>query len=185
MQYDKLDNEELLRLSLEAINVDRDADAVVMLKTLVEREPSHHLGRYLLAAQHAQMGLFDRAEEGFRAVLAQDPGLPAARFQLGQLLVMKGLGGEAGRILQPLTGQEDALGAYARALSAIAEEDRVAAIRELQAGVALPQEIPALAADMQRLLAQLQRDADVAGTAASGMPPHAAPMFMTGYGRQG
>lgn len=182
MNYEKLDNEELLRLSLDAMNGSRDADAVSMLKTLLEREPGHLHGQYLLAALHAQMSLFDRAEAGFRAVVAASPDFAMARFQLGQLLAMKGAGDEARALLQPLAARQDALGAYARALSAAAGEDGPGAMRELQEGLAMPQEVPALAADMQRLLVQLQGTATTeAGNApASG----AAPLFLTGYGRE-
>lgn len=181
MNYDKLDNEELLRLSLDAINNGRDADAVVMLKTLLEREPQHVHAQYLLAAQHAQLGMHDRAEAGFRAVVADAPELAIARFQLGQLLVMKGDGPGATQALQPLADQQDALGAYARAMVAAADDDVAAAVGHLESGLALPQEIPALTADMQRLHAQLQQGA-VAATADPPATPTAS-MFLTGYGR--
>lgn len=179
MNYDKLDNEELLRLSLDAINNGRDADAVVMLKTLLEREPQHVHAQYLLAAQHAQLGMHDRAEAGFRAVVADAPELSIARFQLGQLLVMKGDGPGARQTLQPLADQQDALGAYARAMTAAADEDIANALVHLESGLALPQEIPALTADMQRLHGQLQQGAAAVATEA----PTTAPMFLTGYGR--
>lgn len=185
MNYEKLDNDELLRLSLDAMNNGRDADAVVMLKTLLERDPGHVYGQYLLAAQHAQLGMPDRAEAGFRAVVSVAPEFPIARFQLGQLLVIKGAHDEARQVLLPLTVADDALGAYARAMSAAAAEDIADAVRELDAGLALPQEIPALAGDMQRLRDQLQQvpeSAPVAAAVADG-PAVPAPMFLTGYGR--
>lgn len=187
MNYDKLDNEELLRLALDAINGNRDAEAVVMLKILLEREPGHVFGQYLLAAQHAQLGMFNRAEAGFRAAVKGAPDLAVARFQLGQLLVMKGEMAEAAAIMAPLVAQPDALGAYARAMTAATVDDTPGALAELEAGLALPQEIPALAADMQRLHAQLQQTLVLAGATiplASGSPP-AAPIFLTGYGREG
>ena len=151
MDFDKLDNEELLRLSLDAMNTGRDADSVVMLKTLLEREPGNVYAQYLLAAQHAQLGLMDRAEEGFRKTVEVAPDLVAARFQLGQLLLVKGEAGEARQVLQPLTLMHDALGAYARGLCAAGEEDPANAVRELEEGLALPQPIPALAPDMKNL----------------------------------
>ena len=186
MTYDKLDNDELLRLSLEAINTGRDADSLVMLKTLLERDPGHVHAQYLLAAQHAQLGMFDRAEEGFRKVVAESPDFPMARFQFGQLLVMKGAADEARRVLSPLAGQGDAVGAYARALVHAAGDDVPAAVSELEAGLKLPQEIPALAADMQRLKDQFQHMLESAGGPASTTPAAApASIFLTGYGREG
>ena len=73
MNYENLDNEELLRLALDAINGNRDAEAMSMLKLMLSREPGHLHATYLLAAQHAQIGMFDRAEAGMRTVVAQSP----------------------------------------------------------------------------------------------------------------
>lgn len=191
MSYDKLDNEELLRLALDAINNGRDADSLVMLKTLLERDPKHVYAQYLLAAQHAQLGMFERAEAGFRAAVAGAPDLAIARFQLGQLLVMKGTTEEATQMLAPLADRGDALAAYARALVAAANEDAPTAVRELDQGLALPQEIPALAGDMQRLRDRLSvQGADIAtmqateAALAETNPIGANPMFLASYGRE-
>lgn len=183
MNFDKLDNDELLRLALDAINTDRDADAVVMLKTLLERDPGHVFATYLLAAQHAQLGMMDRAEAGFRAVVQQAPDFAIARFQLGQLLLVKGAGDEARNVLAPLATGREALGAYARGLSAAAVEDLPTALSELEAGLALPQEIPALEMDMRRLLSRLQGVAiETAATTAPASPGSA--LFLSSYGRE-
>lgn len=201
MGYDKLDNEELLRLALDAIHHGRDADSLVMLKTLLERDPQHVHAQYLLAAQHAQLGMFERAEAGFRAAVAGAPELAIARFQLGQLLVMKGAAGEAAEVLSPLDAREDALAAYARGLLAAANDDAPAALRELDQGLALPQEIPALAGDMQRLRDRLGAHGaggaaaeagagTLAGTVlsetalAETAPVGANPIFLASYGRE-
>jgi len=66
MTYERLDSEELLRLSLSAMSAANDAETTNLLKALVDREPGNAYGHYLLAAQHAQLGLMDRAEAGFR-----------------------------------------------------------------------------------------------------------------------
>lgn len=181
MNYEKLDNEELLRLALEAVNSGRDAESVVMLKTLLERDSTHVHAQYLLAAQHAQMGLYERAEAGFRAVVEQAPELEIARFQLGQLLALSGSVREAQDCLQPLVQHEGALGAYARALAALMGEDIARALQELEAGLGLPQQIPELAADMQRLRDTLKASVD---TSEPDVTPSTAPIFLTGYSRQ-
>jgi len=183
MDFDKLDNDELLRLSLDAINTNRDADAVVMLKTLLEREPGHVFATYLLAAQHAQLGMMDRAEAGFRAVVLDAPEFPIARFQLGQLLLVKGVNDEARQVLAPLMDDRQALGAYARALHAAAVEDLSTALAELEAGLALPQDIPALGLDMRRLHDQMQVAAAQAAVPADAAAPSA--LFLSNYGREG
>lgn len=189
MNYEKLDNEELLRLSVDALNNGREAEAVVMLKTLLEREPDNVHGLYLLAAQHAQLGMFDQAEAGFRRVISSGAALPIARFQFSQLLLLKGASEEASQVLTPLVEQSDALGAYARALSAAAREDLATSQSELLAGLSMPQDIPALAADMRRLQGQLSEliGSGVASPAAAqgDAPLSVAPMFLANYGREG
>lgn len=181
MTYDYLDADELLRLSLDAMTGGRDADAIVMLKALLDREPADTAGRYLLAAQHAQIGMLEKAEAGFREVLERAPDFDIARFQFAQLLLVKQQGAEAATWLAPLTRGEGALAHYARGLTSIASGDLVSAVTDLREGLSMSQEIPALADDMARLVARL-------GEAATGVPespivaPVAAPMFMTGYG---
>lgn len=185
MDYEKLDNEELLRLSLAAINGGRDAQAVVMLKTLLERDPRHAHAHHLLAAQHAQMGLHDRAEAGFRAVLEVAPDSAIVRFQLGQLLVMKGAADEARQVLTPVARQSDSLGAYARAMMAAASDDTAATIECLRAGFDLPQEFPALTADMRRLSEQLQQQDMADEVTVESSVSSATPRFLGSYGRGG
>lgn len=179
MDYAILDNDELIRLALEAMNNGKDADSVVMLKTLVDRDPGNGFANYLLAAQHAQMGLMDRAEAGFRAAIASDVELPTARFQLGQLLALKGDSAGAVQVLQPLAANDDSLGAYARGISAAALDDIDTAIRELDHGLSLPQDIPALATDMRNLRERFL--AANAGTTASPAAETMAPRFLGAY----
>lgn len=182
MDLTKLDNDELLHLSLEAMNASRDADSIVILKTLLERDNDHAHARYLLAAQYAQIGMYDRAEEGFRGLIESRSALPAARFQFAQLLLMKGATDEARDVLAPVAPQQDALGAYARALIAVSRENIADAISEIKAGLLQPQEIPALAFDMQQLCNKLVGDA---GGAVAAVPQTgSAPLFLTGYARE-
>lgn len=182
MTYEKLDTDELLRLALEAMNAGREADSIVMLKTLLEREPDHVHARYLLAAQHAQLGMMERAEAGFRDVIARSAELPIARFQLAQMLLLRGANQEAQTVLAPLAAAPDgqALGGYARALTAAAVDDTAGTIAGLQSGLACAQDIPALAGDMRRLLDQLLANGPIQPPPGDG----AAPLFLSGYGRR-
>jgi hypothetical protein len=69
---------------------------------------------------------------------------------------------------------------------AATNEDLPKAIRELKAGLALPQEIPALAADMRRLCERLEQSAlEMAATVSPAISPVSpASIFLTGYGRE-
>jgi Flp pilus assembly protein TadD len=182
MSYEQLDAEELLRTALDAVNHDRHAEAVAILKTLIGREPGHVFATYLLAAEHAQLGMMERAEEGFRRTVELAPEFPMARFQLGQTLLVRGEVKDACDVLAPLAElpAKLALASYARGLMAAAREDVAEAIDQLQFGLACEQDVPALAQDMQRVLANLQ--AIPQPTAA---PATAVPMFLSSYGRAG
>jgi Flp pilus assembly protein TadD len=183
VSYSKLDSDELFQLSLAAMNAARDAEATGLLKVLLEREPRHAYGHYLLAAQHAQLGLMDRAEAGFRIATTLAPtDFPMPRFQLGQLLVLKGAADEAREMLTPLTQGSDSLAAYAAALSDLTVEDVPSAIQHLQQGLDMPQTIPALEQDMARLLQQLrerEQQQEQSGTTSPG-----ASFLLSNYGRQ-
>ena len=183
--YDKLDNEELLRLALEATNRQHHADAVAMLKTMLEREPDHLFATYLLAAEHAQMGLMEREEEGFKRTVELGPDFQIARFQLGQIHLTKGDSAAAKAVLAPLSQlpADKALGGYARGLIAATDEDLATAIAQIEAGLACDQEIPALAEDMRRMLGNLRSfDGGAPGPTASSPTP-ATPLFLSKYGK--
>jgi tetratricopeptide (TPR) repeat protein len=130
--------------------------------------------------------MVERAEEGFLKSVALAPDFPMARFQLGQLYLVKGDAVAAKATLEPLMSlpANAALGAYARGLVAAADEDIDAAIHALQAGLACEQEIPALAGDMQRVLNNLfaLRDGG-APMAPVTTPGNAAPLYLSNYGK--
>jgi tetratricopeptide (TPR) repeat protein len=188
MTYEKLDNDELLRVSLDAINQNRHADAVSMLKTLLERDARHVFGTYLLAAEHAQLGMMDRAEEGFRRTVELAPDFAMGRFNLGQLYLTKNDTAAATAVLAPLASlpANQALSGYAKGLIAAANEDASEAIRQLQAGLACPQEVPPLAADMRRVLENLLALGGGEPMPQSvSTPASAAPLYLSNYGKSG
>lgn len=142
----------LLKRAHAAIADARDVEAVRLLQQVLEGDPDNLHAQYLLAIQHAQLGLFDRAEQRLRAVLARVPQFVVARFQLAQLLLMRDTAGDAREWLQPLLDAPAPLGEYARALHAAAGGDLAAACVLIETAQRLPQPVPELAADMQRLL---------------------------------
>lgn len=183
MIYEKIDNDELLRLTLDSINQERHADALSMLKVLLERDSEHAFATYLLAAEHAQLGMMDRAEEGFERAVKLAPDFVMARFQLGQLYLVKDKGDAAKEMFAPiaLLPEGQALSAYAKGLIAAIDDNLGEAVAQLQAGLACEQEVPALAEDMSNMLSNLK-----AMTAdANSLTQHnaAAPMYLSNYNR--
>lgn len=185
---DKLDNDELLRIALDSINHDRHAEAVSVLKTLLERDSRHVHATYLLAAEYAQLGMLEKAVEGFRLAVDLAPDFPMVRFQMGQLYLVMGDAYAAKQELLSLSelplGQ--ALANYTRGMIAVASEDLVEAVQYLRAGLACEQEVPALAMDMRRtldgLLALVANDAPLVGAAVA-IAPVVAPMYLSNYDR--
>ncbi|WP_421567164.1 tetratricopeptide repeat protein [Stenotrophomonas sp. PD6] len=175
--------EELFALAIDAGGANRHADAMALLKTILERDPGNTSATYLLAAQHAQLGMVDSAEHGFKQVVEVASSLPIARFQYGQLLMGQGRNEEAASMLSPILSQADDLGAFARALNA-ASQDRIQdSLRELDRGLELPQSIPALTIDMRRLREQLCGVTSHVVSEVVAINEAPAAMFLTGYGR--
>ena len=83
MSYQNLDNEEILRLAISAIDQDNHVEAISLLKGLLERDSNHVFANYLLAAEHAQIGMDDRAEAGSSRTVALAPEFNITRFQIG------------------------------------------------------------------------------------------------------
>jgi len=183
VDYELLDDDELLSLSLDAISNARDEDAVVLLKVLVNRNPAHAMGHYLLAAQHAQLGLFERAESEFRRTAELAPDFAMARFQLGQLLLVKGDAEGAVSQFNAVGDYDPALRAYAEGLAALATQQPDTALSALRRGLALPQAVAALTGDMQRLADQLQAGGAAVAAEAELTERVGATMLLSNYNR--
>ena len=182
MSAERMRSEEMIGMSLQAMNASRDEEAMKLLAALLEREPEHAQGIYLLAAQHAQLGMLDQAEAGFRKAMAlAGDDFPMPRFQLGQLLMVQGRPDEAIDVLSPLANAPDlALGAYANAFIALAAQQVADAIAALRGGLQHPQSIPVLADDMRRLAADLERSLGVPDEAPA-ITGSAASMLLSNY----
>jgi DNA-binding CsgD family transcriptional regulator len=81
------DLEEYLHLALHA-NAKRDPHACIgYLKEALRAEPQSSRAIYLLAIQHAEIGLVDRGIAGLTKVLTLEPAFEIARLQLSLLLL--------------------------------------------------------------------------------------------------
>jgi tetratricopeptide (TPR) repeat protein len=170
-QMARLDEGELLHLSLEASRERRHGDAIAYLKQLIERSPANHQALHLLAAQHAQIGLTDRAIEEFNQALGIEPGLFAARFQLGLLLLCNARVEEALAAWKPLDElpESDPFLHFKRGLERLCRDDFAGCEESLRRGMELNTTNAALNADMQRVLDDVRRK--LAGQAAQSNDP--------------
>jgi tetratricopeptide (TPR) repeat protein len=153
-----LDNDELVHLALYAMRNDRHDEAMSLLKRAIEAAPDSPVAHYLLGAEHAQVGLYDRAAAEIAESVRLDPSIPAAHFQLGLLHLTAGRTREAEAAWQPLDrlATDDPLRLFKSALLHLVNEEREKCIEELQEGIARNQLNEALNDDMRRLLADLQ-----------------------------
>jgi tetratricopeptide (TPR) repeat protein len=170
IRMQKLDEQELLHLALEAIRAQQHGNAIDYLKQALEKSPSNYNAAYLLAAEHAQIGLTDRAIEGFNQTLKLQPGLASARFQLGLLFMCNGRIPEAMGTLEPMSklGDSDPYRHFGDGLTHLCRDEIAAAEQSLKRGMQLNTANPALNGDVQKIL---ERIAEVAGGGGPGAEP--------------
>lgn len=155
---EQLDSEELFRLALLDVQASRHDQAIVKLKQVISREPEDARAHFMLAAEHAELGLYERAEEGMRRALAIDPQLHTARFQLGLLQYSRGLLAEARLSWQELEslGSNDPLNLFQAALMNIQAGELGRAAEELENAQKASISNPALGNDIAKVLANVR-----------------------------
>ncbi|MDB5803933.1 MAG: hypothetical protein JWN73_1255 [Betaproteobacteria bacterium] len=149
-----LDAQELLHLALLASQESRHGAAITLLKHGLDQSPDDARMLFLLGAEHAQIGLYDRAIEEIGRSVSLDASVPAAHFELGLLYVMQGDGALAKQAWEPLVklAEADPYRVFAEGLVRLVDEDLGGCIEELRRGMGLCAGNPALAGSMQRIL---------------------------------
>ena len=175
-----LDQEELLRLALAAGEAGDAGTAIAYLKEAVSRPDATANAHYMLGAEYAQLQMYDRAADELEAALALDPALATARLQLGLLWLGRGDSERAAGVLQPLTedGVAEALQQFGAGLLQLIQGDLDAARGSLLRGIALNTTNAPLNADMQGVIAEIDKhlaNGDSAGTGAAPQEPQPAP----------
>jgi tetratricopeptide (TPR) repeat protein len=156
-----LDADEYLHLAINASQAGDHHAALEHLHKALEQSPSHVGARYFLAAEHAELGLYERACEEMQELLLVAPEVEIARFQLGLLslqLDRKENARQAFTVLAEGAGDES-LRAFARAYVHLLEERQGDAIEQMSEGLKVCGN-PALKADMSRVLASLSPTSD-------------------------
>lgn len=147
------DAEEYFHLALHAGAMGDHHACMTYLEEVLQRQPRNARAIYLLAVQHAELGLTQRAIAGIKTALSIEPDLELARFQLGLLLLFDSCEPvEAKGYLERLrTGQSPALRAYAEAMIAICDNEPALARQKLAIAVAESSPDSPLALLMSRL----------------------------------
>lgn len=164
-----LDTEELLHLAWTASDKGNADQAISLLKQAVAGAPTDARCQYLLGAEYAQIGMFDRAAEQMSAAVALDPNLHAARFQLG-LLQLSSRQPDAARDTWSgldVLGARNAYVLFKTGLLHLARDEFADCLRCLREGIALNDFNAPLNTDMQRVIEQTEPLAQASAPAAA------------------
>ena len=155
----ELDESELLHLALHAMGNDRHDESMRLLKRALNAFPGSARAHYLLGAEHAQIGMYDRAVTEMTEAVRLDPTLAAAHFQLGLLHVTAGRVREAQAAWLPLDRlpPEEPLRLFKSAMLHLVRNELAACAKELREGIARNRLNESLNDDMRRLLADVEQ----------------------------
>lgn len=165
-----LDAKEYLHLAINASNNGDHHASLNYLKEALNIEPENASAMYLLAAEHAELGLYDRAIDGMEKCLQLDPNIEMARFQLGLLYAQAQQTDQAKAQWGYLhDSQDESLKIFASALVSLMDEKPESAQEQLIYGLSKPNNNPALKRDMEQLLERvsgqsISSNADVSST---------------------
>src|SRR6185369_12313593 len=153
---ERLDAEELLHLALKASGENGHEQSITYLKRALE--PNEGRLNYMLAAEHAQMGLYDRAAEEMARAVELDPSLVTAHFQLGLLHVTSGRVDEAEAAWRPLDklGENHFLHLFKTGMLHLVRDEFKDSARCLERGIQANTFNEALNNDMRKVLHDVQ-----------------------------
>lgn len=129
-----LDQVELLQLAITSGKRNDSASTLAYLKEAVSREDASANAYFLLGAEYAEIGLYERAREAMEAAVKLDPNMPLARFQLALLLIAGNDVASAEPLLQGLT-TEAGLADFAEGLLHLIREEFDASLARIAQGM--------------------------------------------------
>ena len=169
--HEELDSDELLHLALLASKQNNHEESISLLKRAQTKAPKEGKIYYLLGAEHAQIGLYDRAAEEMTKAVALDPQLHTASFQLGLLHITSGRIDAATQAWQPLDalGDENPLFLFKTGMLHLVRDEFEQCANLIKKGIKLNNSNESLNHDMQRVLADVEKHLSItqAGTGKS------------------
>lgn len=153
-----LDADELLHLAVLDSQAGRHDVAIAKLKIAAEQAPENGKIHYMLAAEHAEIGLFDRAIEGMARAITLDPSLDTARLQLGLLHYTQGRVDQARGAWEGLDklAPDDALFLFKSALLRLSAGETAETVELLDRAARNVKGNRALGHDIQRVLSNVR-----------------------------
>ena len=150
----QLDADELLHFAIRASQSKEIEKAILYLKHALQLEPDNASLHYFIGAQHAELGMFDRAIEEMSTAVKINPDLETAHFQLGLLYATSARIEEANEAWSSLDnlGENNPLYLFKTGLLQLAKDDFGSASENLNKGIKLNNANPDLNRDMQRIL---------------------------------
>lgn len=149
----ELDLDEMFHLAIHASSKGDHERAIVLLKQGAERENSARF-HYMLGAEHAEIGMLDRAIQDMEKTLSLDGSIAEARFQLGLLYALRDDKIKAVNTWAELDNfpEKPHLICFKTAIEHYFKQNVEAAISKMQEGIALNKTNPALNKDMSNLI---------------------------------
>lgn len=154
----KLSAEELLHLAMESSKKDNTESAITYLKRAIELKPEDGRAHYLLAAEHAQIGMYDQAVEEMEHAVRLDPTLHTASFQLGLIHLTSARIDQAIAAWAALNelGENNFLYLFKTGLEHLIRDEFDQCVAYLERGIKLNNINLALNNDMQRVITSTQ-----------------------------
>jgi tetratricopeptide (TPR) repeat protein len=167
-----LDQAELLQLAINASRGVDSGSAIAYLKEAVSRADATGAAHYLLGAEYAQIGMYERAVSEMESALALDPALATARLQLGLLWIGAGAVDRAELVLSPLSelAPDDALRHFGAGLCLLIDNQLDEAVVRIEQGMALNTGNAPLDHDMRKIIDGIAKVRAGAGAAAAAAP---------------
>jgi tetratricopeptide (TPR) repeat protein len=149
-----LDADELLHLSLKAMEQDRDEDALTLLKRALAVAPDSAVLHHLLGAMYAQLDMTDRAIAEMTRAVELEPRLEMARFQLGLMHYTSADIETAAKVWEPLAqlAADHHLALFRSGLLHLVSDEFEEAARDLLRGIELNTDHPSLNDDIRKLI---------------------------------
>jgi tetratricopeptide (TPR) repeat protein len=182
---ERLDADELLHLALRAAGQNQHEEAITFLKRALDIAPDDGRLHYMLGAEHAQIGMYDRASEEMATAVELDPALTTARFQLGLLHLTAARVDQATQTWAPLDelDPDHFLRLFKTGLEHLAKDRFQECADYLKRGIAANDANLSLNQDMQRILQTAEEHAGKESVPGSPPEAAAAPRLLSAYRR--